>query len=225
MANSAVIKRGDSRGFSVIELLVVVVVMLVLAGFAVISLRGRSLYDSDDQAYIVLDYLKEARQRAITQREIMRVEINRDTGIIRLINENGSATANDDVEIRRTQFSAVKGIVFDRAPLNITTAPTEATPVASLAFQASNHPSSTPDFVGVLRFQPNGTVMNAGNTATGSNASVTGVTIFFWNPIKNGSGAATNNGQIIRAITVIGSSGNTRYLLCPLSGSTCPAWR
>lgn len=218
-------QKSDSRGFSVVELLAVIAVMLIIAAFAVVSLRGSQLYAADDQALIVLDFLKEARQRAITQREIMRVEINKDAGLIRLVNENGTASANDDVEIRRTTFSVVKGIVFDRAPLNITAAPVEPTPVPSLVYQASIHPSSTPDIVATLRFQPNGTVLNAGNTSTGANAAVTGATIYFWNPLKTSQGAATNNGEIIRAITVIGSSGNTRYLMCPLSGSTCPAWR
>ncbi len=216
--------KSSSRGFSVVELLAVLAVMLIIAAFAVVSLRGNQLYDADDQAFIVLDYLKEARQRAITQRVIMRVEINKDKGSIRLVNENATTTANDDVEVRSTNFSRVKGVVFDRAPQNINSAPTESTPVPPLAYQVSIHPNSTPDIVGTLRFQPDGRVMNAGNTATGSNAAVTGATIYFWTPLKN-NGAATNNGEIIRAVTVIGSSGNTRYLMCPLSGTTCPAWQ
>ena len=77
-----VTQNRKSHGFSIIELLVVMVIMLVLAGFSIYMLNGKELYNTDDQAYTVMDVLKEARQRAITQREIMRVEINRDVGQI-----------------------------------------------------------------------------------------------------------------------------------------------
>jgi prepilin-type N-terminal cleavage/methylation domain-containing protein len=218
-------KNRNSRGFSVIELLIALAVMSILAGYAVMTLSSKEMYNADDQAMVVLDVLKEARQRAITQREVMRVEINKDLSRIRLINENSGSTANDDVEIRNIQFSPLKQVIFDRAPNNIAAGPTEAAPVPTIVFKASVHPSSMPDNVATLRFQPNGTVLDAGSSATGLNASVSGATLYFWTPLKASNGSATNNGEVIRAITVMGNSGNTRYLMCPVSGTSCPTWK
>lgn len=217
--------KEKNGGFSIVELLMVVAVIAILAVFTVMTISVKEVYNADDRAYVVLDFLKEARQRALTQREVMRVEINRDRGVIRLINENNRGDITDDEEIRSATFSAAERVIYDRPPNNIDAPPSEATPVPTLQFKLSVHPSSAPDNVATLRFQPNGTVEDAGSNDVGDNASVTGATIYFWTPIKNASGADTDDGDIIRAITVLGGSGNTNYLMCPVSGTNCSAWK
>lgn len=217
--------KKSERGFSIIELLMVIAVVAILSVFAVMTLRTRDIYSADKQAYTVLDYLKEARQRAITQREVMRVELNRNTGTVRLLNENEPGDVTDDVEIRKTVLGPGEGVVFDSAPDNIDSPPVEPIPVPEIVFKPSVHPTSAPDYVATLRFLPNGTVEDAGTNEVGDNAVTTGATIYFWSPITDATGAATTRGNIIRAITVAGASGNTHYVMCPLQGATCTQWK
>ena len=218
--------HGDRvHGYSVVELLVVVAIVAVVATFTLLALNGRRLHNTDDQAYIVLDFMKEARQRAITQREPMRVEINRDLGTIRLMNENSTTTANDDEVIRTFTFTTEKQVIYDRAPQNMDDPPGAVSPVPTLAYAASVHPTSTPDQVATLRFLPNGNVTDAGATATGTNATVTGATIYFWTATKDSQGAFTENAEVLRAITILGASGNTSYRICPIEGAGCDEWR
>lgn len=202
----------------------VIAVIAILAIFTVMSLGYEQAYASDRRAMDVLDYLKEARQRSITQREVMRVEINRTTGTVSLINENTAGDVTDDEVLRTMNLVGSDGVVFDKAPQNINAPPVEAAPVPEINFALSVHPLSAPDNVATLRFHSDGTVTDAGTNAVGDNANITGATIYFWTALDDGSSTPTN-GDIIRAITVLGSSGNTNYLKCPLAGSSCANWK
>ncbi|MEZ5308675.1 MAG: prepilin-type N-terminal cleavage/methylation domain-containing protein [Pyrinomonadaceae bacterium] len=215
----------SSRGFSVIELLVVLAVISIVAGYAVYSMSASQLYNTDEQAYLVLDYVKEARQRAITQKETIRVELNKDLGKIRLINENGPDTADDDVVIKEALFSSQRSVIFDRPPANIDSFPTAVTPIPALEFRTSLHPQSLEYLVGTLRFMPDGSVRDAGLNARGTDATVRGATIYFWMPEQGEDGHENENGDVIRAITVLGSSGNSEYLKCPVEHGECDAWK
>jgi len=214
----------QQKGFSIIELIIVVLVLSILTTISVIGISSQTLHATDDQAYQVLDMIKEARQMAVTQRETIRVEINKDLGQARLINENDKDVQNDDVVIRVINFSGTRPIIYDRAPDNIDTVPVAVTPIPTLEFKSSVHPTSELDNAGTLRFLANGSVVDAGSNWKGANASVTGATLFFWSPARDEDGNPTSNGTIIRAITVLGGSGNTEYLSCPVVGATCAAW-
>ncbi|QQS39804.1 MAG: type II secretion system protein [Acidobacteriota bacterium] len=217
-------QKQRQKGFSIIELLMVIAIIAVLAIFTVMSLGFEEAYAADERGMTVLDYLKEARQRSITQREVMRVEINRDQGTVSLINENTAGDADDDEVIRTATLVGADGVVFDRAPQNMDAPPAEVAPVPVLQFNLSVHPHSAPDNVATLRFHPDGTVTDAGSNEVGDNATVTGATIYFWTPLQDGSSTPTN-GDIVRAITVLGGSGNTNYLKCVRVGDTCTTWK
>lgn len=216
-------QANNNKGFSIIELLMVLVIAGILAGFATLSFTAKDVFKADDQGFLILDVLKEARQRALTQRETMRVEISKSDRTIRIINENNSGNTSDDVVIQSKTMASEGEFVFDSVPANADSAPEESSPTPILKFKTSTHPLSVNKDVATLRFLPNGTVTDGGSNAVADNAGVTGATIYFWSP-KKGNGTTSNNGEIIRAITILGASGNTRYWKCPVVGNSCPKW-
>lgn len=150
--------------------------------------------------------LQEARQRSLTQRKPMRVEINLTDGIVRLINERETNTVDDDQVLREAALLPANEVAIRVRPPDITTNPTEALPVPIAQFRQSIYPSSVLDDVATIRFMPNGTVVNEGTSPTGSNAPITGLTLFVWSAKKGN----VNESEIARAITVVGATGSIR---------------
>ncbi len=197
----------SEKGFSVVELLVVLVIIGVLAAISGFYFTAhQKLYKPDEQALKIVDMFQEARQRALTQRESMRVELDTTDNIARLIDENSPTTADDDREIRRISLFEVNEVKISRRADNITYNPPEPLPVANAVFMPSVYPSSITHNVCTVRFQSNGTVLNGGNNAIGSGSTVTGLTLHVWSPAEN----APNDANIARAISIIGSSGSLR---------------
>lgn len=90
-----------SRGFSMVELLIVLTVITILLGISLFYLSAHErLYRPDEEALKIIDVFQEARQRSLTQRETMRVEIDLTDNVVRLIDENQPSTADDDRPIR-----------------------------------------------------------------------------------------------------------------------------
>jgi len=223
-------KKPDSKneqGFSLIELLIVVLVVTILSLMAYRTFAGNTLFEADHRAYVVMDMIKEARQRAITQQETLRVEINRDKNTVRLINENDPGDETDDVELKSYNLAGTTIVNYDGPPANQAAAPVEPTPVPSLQFKASVYPSSLSDQVATLRFLRNGNVVDAGSNAVGDNSVVTGATIYFWMPKPLNGGWSADEGRIIRAITILGNSGSARFWKCPVSevDGQCSEWQ
>jgi prepilin-type N-terminal cleavage/methylation domain-containing protein len=199
--------RKTKNGFSTVELLVVLVIIGVLAGMTGFYYTAhRNLYKPDDQSLKLIDIFQEARQRALTQRETMRVELDTTDNIARIIEENSPATETDDREIRRISLFEVNEVKISRRADNIGYNPPEPLPVANAFFTISNYPSSSTHTVCTIRFQSNGMVLNGGSDAIGTGATPTGVTLHIWSPQKN----SPNDADIARAITIIGSSGSLR---------------
>lgn len=212
------------RGFSLIELIIVVLIISILSVFALMSSRGEKVYLADSQAYQMIDILHEARQRSLTQHETMRVEINKTRNVIRLIAENEPGSADDDKEIKSLKLQDSTAVVVGEMPKNIAGAPTELSPTPPLAFKKSVYPLSANDTVATLRFVRTGKVLDAGSNAIGDNSTVTGAAIYVWMPDLTDAGQPLKTGNVIRAITVQGTSGISRYLKCPLTGDKCQNW-
>lgn len=207
--------RLNQAGFSLIELFVVVALIFILSSISLFLLTGhQTLYKPDDQTLLITDMLQEARQRALTQRETMRVEINRDTNTVRLIDENTNVnipppdTVGNDQVIRQISLFESSVVTVGVNPANIAYNPPEPStlPVPTAVFVPSVYPSSISQSVCTLRFLANGTVTNAGNNALGAGAVTTGVTIHVWAPQE---GTPTQS-SIARSITVIGATGTVR---------------
>lgn len=199
----------------------------ILSLMAYMAIGGKTLYEADNRAYAVMDVLQEAHQRAITQQETLRVEINKSLNSIHLINENEPGDETDDEEIKSFILLGSGFVIFDSAPTNTTTNPAEPTPIPLLLFKTSVYPTSAGDQVATLRFLRNGNVVDAGSNAVGDNSVVTGATIYFWIPKDTPNGPSMTEGKIIRAITVLGSSAKARYWSCPVSTTDgiCNVWK
>jgi prepilin-type N-terminal cleavage/methylation domain-containing protein len=200
-------QKNTESGFSLIELLIVLIIssiMLAVTGYYFVA--HQRLYKPDDQTLRIIDILQEARQRSLTQRETVRVEIDLTDNIIRLIDENTPTTETDDREIRRTTLLPQSEVKLQARPDNITYNPPETLPAPTAVFAPSIYPSSSSHNVCTIRFQSNGTVMNGGTTAIGGGATVTGFTLHIWSPKKTNS----YESDIARSITIIGSTGSLR---------------
>lgn len=215
----------SQQGFSVVELIIVLLVISILSVLTLMAFKGEKKFLADSEAYLILDFLNEARQRALTQHETMRVEFNKTNNTVRLISENAAGDATDDQIVKTLTLQHPNYVVMDHAPSNLAGTPTDSAPVPALTFSTSVHPLSLNNQVATLRFLRNGNVVNAGSNAIGTNASMTGATIYVWMPEYSNSGTPLQSGNVIRAITVLGSTGSTRYWRCGLENGQCSDWK
>jgi len=200
--------RSRESGFSLIELLVVLSIVTIMGGAALFyAYAHKKLYKPDDQALQIVDILQEARQRSLTQRRPMRVEINLTTNTVTLYDENtNTGSASDDFRIKSLKLFDPSDVRVDSRPAEIAVNPPETMPVASAVFKSSVYPSSISQNVCTIRFLANGTAVDAGTNATGAGAAVTGVTLHNWSPNK----ATPTQSDIARSITVLGATGVIR---------------
>ena len=201
------IKLSNESGFSMIEILVVVTVISIMSGAALFYLSShQTLYQAEDYALKIVDVLQEARQRSLTQRETMRVEIDLTDRLIRLIDENTVTTASDDEIIRSVTIPEPATVRLDTRPSEITSNPPEDFPVPTAQYRQSVYPLSLNNQVSTVRFHSNGGITDAGNNETGDQAVSLGTTIHIWTPVDLESDVHT----VARSITVLGSSGSIR---------------
>lgn len=220
----AKINLKTEAGFSIAELLIVMTVMVVMTSISLYYLYSHQrIYMPDEQASHFIDMLQEARQRALTQKVTMRVELDLTANIARLINEGDNATvATDDTVVRTFILRSSQEVKIEQRPSNVPTSPTEPSPVPAITFVTNSlHPLSLNNKVATLRFRKDGTVTDAGTNAIGGGAIVTGATFFVWQPDK----ANTNNSTVTRSITVIGGSGAIRLWNYYPTEPTATRWK
>ena len=200
-----------AEGFSLLELIIVMVIMMIMAGLTVFALRAnKESYKTDDQALQVMDMLQEARFRALSQREIMRVEINLATHQVRLIDENDPLVADDDTVVRMLPIAVDSDIKVSSRPASVTANPPSLLSCPDVVFAPSLHPTSQAQPVATFRFNLLGQVLNAGVNDTGQNAVLTSSTLFLWPPNPANPTSPTNPG-LVRAITILGTTGAMQF--------------
>jgi prepilin-type N-terminal cleavage/methylation domain-containing protein len=233
-ADASAAKKSPAAGFSIIELLVVVAVLGVLSGIAYMGFSSPQKYAADDQALKMLDILQEARQKALTQRRVMRVEFNNTKKTMRLINEYDIKATNsttgkslvtdsdDDKEVRSIPFDT-KNLVIGNKPGNVTTVlPTQTSAIPEMSFQTTTYPLSNGNSVFTLCFVKDGRVLSPGTNG-------------LCEPDKDDLGGATvyvsekpdsaGKSKIIRAVTVNSISGSGDVVKCQLNSSNvCTKW-
>jgi prepilin-type N-terminal cleavage/methylation domain-containing protein len=210
-------KKSNQKGVSLVELIFVLVITGIITGIAVVSYSSARKYAADDQARKIVDLLDEARQKSLNQRNTMRVEINKTKSIVTLIDENTPAVATDDKIIRSIPFSS--NATIGAAPNNVSAGPTATSPIPVPAYTTSTYPLSSGDQKITLRFKRDGQVVDAGTDSVGAGSAVTGATIYVYSTTASGT-----NPDVVRAITVLGSSGDTAIYKCQVTGSSCGAW-
>ena len=214
--------NNRQSGFSTIELIVVVAIIAILSVFALISFTAPKKYNPDNQAVKLTDLFQDARQKALVENAVMRVEIDKTKQELHLIDENVAGDAADDVMVRKIPFESTTSVVIDAHPKNVstTTMPTASSPIPESAYAISKHPLSLGDQVMAFRFQKDGTVTDAGTTAIGTGSIVTGATIFIYDT-PDSAGYA----KIIRAVTLVSYTAASDIVKCQMSAANvCTAW-
>lgn len=183
------LRRPDSEGFSLIELLIVVAIVIILTAAAIFTLAPQSrAYRTDDAAGQVSNFLRDAYQRALAQRQTMTVEIDRANKMIRIIDENRLGVG-DEIEVRRAKLN-------DEISLNqpIVAAGLVNPPPAPYTYPIAVYSNDLWE----ARFRSDGSVVDAaGNSLSG--------TLFFSLMNMNNS-----DSDLIRAVTLFGPSGSVR---------------
>jgi Tfp pilus assembly protein FimT len=180
--------RG-AEGYSVIELLIIAAVVVILTGLAVFSLAPQKrAYRTDDAAAQITNFMRDAYHRALSQRQTMRVQIDRANMLVKIIDE-GKLPGGDEGEVRRAKLS-------DDISVN---QPTVAS--ALLSPPAAPYNYSVAAYTNNLweaRIKSDGSVIDtAGNPLS--------ATVFV--SLVNMKTTETN---LIRAITLFGASGSMR---------------
>ncbi|MBK7934363.1 MAG: prepilin-type N-terminal cleavage/methylation domain-containing protein [Acidobacteria bacterium] len=216
-------RLSSESGFSIIEILVVVGIIGIMSTIAIFyATNHKKAYQPDDQALMLADMLQEARQRALTQRRTMRVEVNLATNSAVLYDENTNATtSSDDAAIKAMNLFAPTNVKVDSRPSQISYNPAELLPVPNAVFKPSVYTPSVSQSVFTIRFLANGSAVDAGTNATGAGAVPTGVTLHIWAPKKTDA----TQSEIARAITILGSTGVIRLWEFDPSSPAANKWK
>jgi prepilin-type N-terminal cleavage/methylation domain-containing protein len=192
-----VMKR--ERGFSLIELLVVMIIMAILAGITIFAFAfHKRAYRPEDAANQIVSFMREAYQLAITQRQTFRVKIDQKNRTISLIDEN-RLPLGDEVVIRQVNLIDQSEVRMDQ--------PGFGTPgVVGPPPAPYNYPPAIyNNGIWEIRFRSDGSAVDA----SGSPLSAT---LFFWPPSRrNPGGPSPDSKQEIRAVTVFGPSGSIKF--------------
>jgi type II secretory pathway pseudopilin PulG len=196
--------KNSQSGFSMVELMVVTIVMIIMTGVVVFSFRSnRRSYAADDEAQKILSFFREAYQRALAQRQAQRITIDPTNKIIKLA-DMGLLPGGDETIINRGVLNGGVTLVqpvISGTPLTVPPSPYNYPAVDFSAGTALD-----------IYFLADGSITNA----TGFNNSSfapTSFTIFFapsQQVATNGSQTSANAGNLIRAVTIFGPTGSTK---------------
>lgn len=209
--NSESVRRRREDGYSLVELLTVLVVVGIMAGFSLAYLNpNRKAYDTDDQALKIIDLMQKARQFSLTKRRTMRVEFNTFRKAVRLIDENEPDTVDDDREIDAVPLLPESRVIINRRPTNVSNPPPGFSNAEDAVFSGSLHPLSAGENTFTLRYRRNGQVHDQGSNALGSNSNPRRATIYLFPPVQ-GSTTEASSPVMVKAITILSATGAILY--------------
>ncbi len=197
--------KGKAKGFSVVELLVVLGIIAIMAAISIPYLVNyKKGYRSEDQTFKIIDLMRETGQLALQKRRTFRFEIDLTDNEVLIIDENGTAA---DAMIKRVPLEMTKEVRVDMIPVGVTKPnPPNYTDI-SFAVDTLGHLEGSTTVTGhnvwAARFRSDGSVVNAANNPISAN-------IYIWPPQTPGSTTPRNKTEV-RAITIFGGSGAIRY--------------
>ena len=210
-------KPSAQSGFSLIELVISLVVIMVMLSVAIINLTSPRRYSADDQARKLSDFLDEARQMALNQKSTFRVEIDKTKNQLTLIDEgDDKTTASDDAIVKTQPISGQ--VVIGVQPASVAAGPVLTSPVPAPSYASSTYPLSSGDQKITMRFRLNGEVLDAGTDNVGTGSIPTGATLYVTTAPSSGVP------DVIRAVTVLGTSGDTSIYKCSFASGVCGGW-
>lgn len=181
-----------AQGFSMIELLVVLAIIVIMVAVTLPSLvTMQRAYATDDAAGQTLDFLRAAYEQSLTQRQVMRVRIDRAAGTIQIIDEETAGNATDDKVIRSEALTPQSTVAIGK--------PTgQPDPPPPYNFTAAAFSSN----VWEIRFRSDGVAINATHRPQSA-------ALYFYTP-RAGNPTATDDTGLVRVVTIFGPTGSVK---------------
>lgn len=202
-----VFQKANSKGFSIIEVLVVVAIGLVLTAIAVVGFRGvRTNIKTVKAANVATSLIQQARQSAITNRRPHSVTISR------VPDSSGNRNVLTINSIDITQTPPVTNVVrIEYLPQDVAIALPTNVPLTIAANMPPQDTFQLTDFMGMdtvtIFFNIDGSVTSgsyfpqpASNPFRGS---------FFFADAPN-AGATTQRPELVRVVSLYGSTGGVK---------------
>ncbi len=204
-------QRQTMAGVSMVEVIIVLVIIAILSAISIPYIfQSRTRYRSEDQALKVMDLMREAGQLAITRRRTFRLEIDRTSNQLLIIDETGdpSTAADDQKQIKAIPLDPVNETFVDTIPTGVTKPNPPNYNDAAFAADTIGHKdaggnSVTNNTVWAVRFKRDGSVVNSTDNLFSAN-------LYFYPPQTTGSTTPRSLNEV-RAVTIFGGSGAVRY--------------
>ncbi|GEM_PF-1558980 len=188
--------RAAENGYSMVELMVVIALLVIMTGVTVFSLRGnKRAYGADDEAMKILSMFREGYQRAITQRQAQRLTIDRPNNMIRLT-DLGSLPGGDEITINRSVLNSQ--VTMDRP--SVGGSPVTLPPAPYNYAEAAWGGTGAID----IFFFADGSVSNSLSVPAPLSLTV------FLSPTPGSALAGRSNDNLIRAVTLYGPTASTK---------------
>ena len=195
------------------ELLIVLSIIGIMAGVSLFYLTAhRRLFKPSEQARQIIDVMQEARQRALTQRETLRVEIDLEDNVVRLVDENTTSTKTD-VKIKQISLLSSSEVKVETPPTDVTAKPNPDMVLPDAKFKKVTTSTNLNHKAFILRFRSDGTVMD-------TDGKPNGAALYLWSLAPN----QTAQSNIALAIT-IEPSGLVRYWQYDKSSTASNKWK
>lgn len=194
-----------SSGFSMIELLIVVAIIVVMGAVSLPYVYSyRNLYKSEEQAFRIMDLMREASQRALNQRRTVRVEIDTTANALHIIDDNGD---DPHTLVKSVPIESAAVLRVDVNPSGVPRPNPPGYNLAVFAEDETGHLEGAATVIGndvwAINFQSDGSVLNEGGLPISA-------TLFIFPATSATSDVASDTRQI-RAITMYGGSGAVKY--------------